>query len=100
MNNQLSIFDSFSSVITRQNQNETAFKPPKGKIAALLRVMQSGNWYTPLELCNLTGISPLSITARVRDLRKESFGAHIILNQEDSRGTRYKLLAADSHSDQ
>ena len=87
---------SFSYIVSAANEaevpREPAFKAPKGKMAKLLAVMKGGAWFSPLELCELTGISPLSITARVRDLRKPEYGGHNVINEEDEKGTRYRLL--------
>jgi hypothetical protein len=42
------------------------------------RVMKGGEWRTLGELANLTSGSEASVSARLRDLRKERFGAHTV----------------------
>jgi len=47
----------------------------------MLRVwsfVQSGEWVTLSELANATGGTEASVSARLRDLRKERFGAHTV----------------------
>jgi hypothetical protein len=88
---------SFSAQMVEQNTaevpREPKFTPPKGKLAKLLKVLSDGRWHSPLELCELTGISPLSITARLRDLRKDDYGGHTIETKETQPGlVLYRLL--------
>ena len=48
-----------------------------GQIAAVWQAMMDGRWHTLDELCRTTGYSSqASISARLRDLRKDRFGAH------------------------
>ena len=41
-------------------------------------VMQDGNWHSLRELAEQTGGSEPSVSARLRDLRKKRFGAHVV----------------------
>jgi hypothetical protein len=48
-----------------------------GQMLAVWHAMQDGCWHTLDELCTETGYhSQASISARLRDLRKERFGGH------------------------
>lgn len=48
--------------------------------------MSDGRWYTLKRLCELCGGSEASVSARVRDLRKERFGGHMIERQRTEGG--------------
>jgi hypothetical protein len=62
---------------------------------------ESGDWWAPWELCNAilnrhgVKISDSSVTARLRDLRKPRYGAHIIekRRRENSTAYEYRLAA-------
>src|SRR5262249_45123083 len=58
-------------------------------------IIRDGRWYTLDELHRLTEQPTPSISARLRDLRKERFGNHVIERQRvsGSRGLfRYRLV--------
>ena len=65
----------------------------------VLDILRAGDWWMPHELCaNIKGwhglmVSDSSITARLRDLRKPSYGAHVIEKRirEGSRAYEYRL---------
>jgi hypothetical protein len=41
-------------------------------------VMRTGSWYTLSALAEMTGHPPQSVSARIRDFRKERFGSHTV----------------------
>jgi len=74
--------------------------PSKGTLNAIvLGILRAGDWWTPYALCeNLRGwhhimVSDSCITARLRDLRKPRYGAHIIekRKRENSNAYEYRL---------
>jgi len=59
-------------------------------------VLQSGQWLTLAEIRQATGDPEASISARLRDLRKAKFGAHVVERQrvESERGLyMYRVIA-------
>jgi hypothetical protein len=55
--------------------------------------MRDGLWQSAIELCELTGMSPLSIAARIRDLRKNEYEAYTVLKKKAThRAVLYWLL--------
>lgn len=49
--------------------------------------MSDGNWYTLEELHEKTGFPVSSISARIRDLRKEKNGSYLVEDKRSSNGT-------------
>ena len=67
--------------------------PTRAKLADSLQVMRDGLWQSAIELCELTGMSPLSIAARIRDLRKNEYEAYTVLKKKAThRAVLYWLL--------
>ena len=62
----------------------------------VLALLAAGRWYAPWELCReiqlryLTMTSDSSITARLRDLRKPRYGAHVIEKQRRANSSAYE----------
>jgi hypothetical protein len=62
----------------------------------VLSLLAAGRWYAPWELCReiqlryLTMTSDSSITARLRDLRKPRYGAHVIEKQRRANSSAYE----------
>ena len=48
------------------------------QLAAVYRAMSDGKWHTLSQIEKITGAPQASISARLRDLRKKKFGAHIV----------------------
>jgi hypothetical protein len=76
-------------------------EPPIGTLNALvLAILSEGNWIMPWEICERLRrnrklqVSDSSITARLRDLRKDQFGKHVIelRKRAGSRAFEYRLL--------
>ena len=44
----------------------------------IYRQMKDGHWHSPAHIAAFTGDPLQSVTARIRDLRKEQCGSHII----------------------
>ena len=71
--------------------------PTTGTLNAwVLALLAAGRWYAPWELCReiqlryLTMTSDSSITARLRDLRKPRYGAHVIEKQRRANSSAYE----------
>jgi hypothetical protein len=58
----------------------------KGQVERIYKLMRDGNWRTLGEIEDKTGDSQASISAQLRNLRKEKYGSHKILRQ--ARGLR------------
>ncbi|HUX00919.1 MAG TPA: hypothetical protein VMY35_08055 [Phycisphaerae bacterium] len=59
----------------------------------VFRLMQDGQWRTLREIGELAGYEPQSVSARLRDFRKEKFGGHQVLRQLRSRRLwEYRLV--------
>lgn len=50
-------------------------------------VMVDGQWHTLFDIAEKTGHPSQSISARLRDFRKEKFGAHTVLKKNLGGGT-------------
>jgi len=63
-------------------------------------VLTSGQWYTLAELGRLTGDPEASVSARLRDLRKVKFGAHVVERRRvtDDRGLFMYRLADETRT--
>jgi hypothetical protein len=58
-------------------------------------LMRTGHWYSLTALSQATGHMPQSISARIRDFRKDRFGGHTVLRKRAGlyRGTFvYRLV--------
>ena len=55
-----------------------------GQLLRVYEAMKDGNWHTIMELAERAHGSPQSISARIRDLRKDRFGAHDVERKRDS----------------
>lgn len=76
-------------------------EPAAGTLNALvLSIISDGKWVMPWEICerlrheHQLRVSDSSVTARLRDLRKDKFGRHSIeLRKRDgSRAYEYRLM--------
>jgi hypothetical protein len=67
--------------------------------ATVLAILKNGDWYMPWEICeriwaiHRVHVSDSSITARLRDLRKDKYGKHVIAlrRREGSQAYEYRL---------
>lgn len=60
----------------------------------VLTLMQDGHWRTLDEISQVTGDPPASVSARLRDLRKERFGKHTVERRRRTKGLfEYRLAA-------
>jgi hypothetical protein len=65
----------------------------KSLLIRVLKLMEDGDWHTLPEIAEATGGSEASVSARLRDLRKEKFGAYQVDKQYVSDGLfRYRLV--------
>jgi hypothetical protein len=61
----------------------------------VFKAMRDGRWRTPQEIERLTDCSWASISARLRDMRKEKFGQHRVNREYVGNGLyMYQLLVA------
>lgn len=66
------------------------------QLTRVYMVLRDQRWHTLSELAQLTGDPTPSVSARLRDLRKEKFGGHIIHRQYVDRGLwQYRLQAKE-----
>jgi hypothetical protein len=65
----------------------------RAQLGRVKRIMLDGNWHTLAELSIQTGDPQASISARIRDLRKQKFGGYLVEREYVSSGLwRYRLL--------
>ena len=50
---------------------------------AVWRAMKDGEWHTLYGLATATGFPEASISARLRDFRKDRFGSHVVERERD-----------------
>ncbi|VTR96021.1 unnamed protein product [Gemmata massiliana] len=66
------------------------------QLRRVLLLMQDGKWHTIPEICAATGDMSQSVSARIRDLRKEAFGGFTVDRQRRGDGRRglweYRLV--------
>lgn len=63
------------------------------QLASVRRHLSDGDWHTLAEMSATLGHPEASISARMRDLRKRKFGAHIVERRYVSRGLHeYRLV--------
>lgn len=56
------------------------------QLRAVFEFMKDGSWYTPERISAHCGGSVAGITARIRDLRKDRFGAYKVSSRRVGRG--------------
>jgi hypothetical protein len=80
-------FDGSDYVPERDNERL------KGQLLRVYNVMKDGEWRTLREIAETTGDPEASISAQLRHLRKERFGAHIVDKEHIESGLyRYRLV--------
>jgi len=63
-----------------------------GQIKRIFELMNDGVWRTLSEIEGITGDPQASISAQLRNLRKERFGAHTVQREHMGRGLyRYRI---------
>jgi hypothetical protein len=68
-----------------------------GQLLAVYDLMSDGAWWTLADLAGRVNASTQSVSARIRDLRKECFGAHDVRGEQVKRGLwRYRLVIQHS----
>lgn len=64
-----------------------------GQIKRIYDLMADGKWRTLKQIEDATGDPPASISAQLRNLRKESFGSHVIEREHLGDGLyAYRLV--------
>ena len=88
MNNQLNITeDRFDGSDYNPKHDK---KRLTGQILRIFDIVKDGSWNTVKEIEQLTGDPQTSISAQLRNLRKDRFGGHIV--ETRYRGDRSKGL--------
>ena len=65
----------------------------QSQLSVTFNLMQDGKWRTLAEISEGTGYPQASVSARLRDLRKQKFGGHAVLRKHIDRGLfTYQLL--------
>jgi Fic family protein len=78
--------------MNEQKFNGATYEPEKddqrlsGQLKNIYDLMKDGNWRTLQEISAITGAPQASVSAQLRHLRKERFGAHAV--NKRSRGDR------------
>jgi hypothetical protein len=87
-------------MIAQASLNFELAEPDVKRLVDMVRtLMKDGNWWTPWELCDAIHcnlgirVSDSSSSARIRDLRKAQYGAHIIRirKRSGSRAYEYRM---------
>jgi len=66
-----------------------------GQLGRVFHLMKAGDWWTLETLAQHCGGTAASISARIRDLRKERFGTHTVERRRRTEGTHeYRILGA------
>ena len=87
MNQEQLKFDGSDYVHERDSHRLT------GQLKRIYVELQSGEWFTLNQLADITGDPQASISAQLRNLRKERFGSHTIEKLHLSNGLyNYRLV--------
>lgn len=85
--------------IDMPNHDGKTYEPARDKVrlnkqqVRIVRVMQDGEWHTLSEMSDKTGDPEASVSARIRDLRKEKFGGHSVVREYVGKGLwRYRMV--------
>ena len=69
------------------------FKRLTAQFIRVFQAMGNGNWWTLSDLEKATGDPQASVSARIRDFRKEKFGGHTVERRRASAGQHeYRLI--------
>jgi hypothetical protein len=86
--------------------NGSDYKPKRddkrltGQLLRVWECMQDGNWRTLNQISKITGDPEASISAQLRHLRKQRFGAHEIEKEYLKDGLyKYKLIINEEIND-
>lgn len=64
------------------------------QLLAVRALLSTGRWFTLAELAEQAGGSEAGCSARIRDLRKNRFGGHVIERRRRTQGTwEYRLVS-------
>jgi len=65
----------------------------KGQLQRVFRIMKDGQWRSLSHLALVAGVSEASVSARLRDLRKDKFGGHQVERKRYEGGLwLYRLI--------
>ncbi len=63
-----------------------------GQLGRVFNLMRDGQWRTIPQIVEVTGGSPQSVSARLRDFRKDKYGAYAVERESMGGGMfRYRL---------
>jgi len=83
----------FDGVATYDHERD--FERLNEQLWRVYTVLRDHNWHTLAEIRKITGDPTPSISARLRDLRKQKFGRHTIARRHVDRGLWEYRLAPD-----
>lgn len=67
----------------------------KAQLDKVRTAMQDGSWRTLEQIERITGAPQASVSARLRDLRKEKFGGHVVERRYVAHGLfEYRVVAS------
>ncbi|KKK93420.1 hypothetical protein LCGC14_2693060 [marine sediment metagenome] len=75
----------FDGITANKSLDDTRLK---GLLHRVYRLMTEHRWMTLSEIQKEVGGSEAGVSARLRDLRKEKFGSHIVNRRRRGEGTR------------
>ena len=78
-------------------QHNFDFVRLKGQMLRVYSVVKDGRWRTLREISDECGDPEASVSARLRDLRKDRFGAYDVLRERSDDGLhRYRVIGGGS----
>ena len=103
MNRQEDLFNSEKTLRVGADFDGDTYEPHldkvrlTGMLERVFAVMADGRWHTLSELSRNCHGSEASISARIRDLRKDKFGAFMVERERVKQGLfRYRLVRHDA----
>jgi hypothetical protein len=102
MNTRAQQAELFGAASKLHNFDGATYEPQRDKVRlnrqlqAVWNVMRDGQWRSLCELATQSGEPEASVSARLRDLRKTRFGAHLVerRRRENQPGTfEYRVTA-------
>lgn len=77
--------------LARGGARANAESAAHGMRSDVLYLLSDGGWWTLAELADELDAGEATVGARVRDLRKQQFGGHVIRTRRAGNETRYQL---------
>jgi hypothetical protein len=88
---QMELLEQFDGATYNEARDGARLRSQLERVKAAL---SDGQWWTLAQLARASGGSEASVSARLRDLRKDRFGAHVIERQHVECGLwSYRMVA-------